>query len=295
MPGIALPPTAGAALSAMRRRFRKAGLQSADLDAALLLQHLAGFDRLAILKEPESGLTDDQISRLEAAATRRLHHEPVHRIIGSRGFYGRDFRLSEATLEPRSDTECLIDLAVQLMANRKDSELSILDLGTGTGILAITLVAEIPGATALAVDKSSAALDVARDNCVRNMVAGRVRFLESDWFSGVEGSFDLIISNPPYIASHEIDGLEAEVRSHDPRLALDGGEDGLMAFRQIAGGAGRHLRQGGLVLVEIGQGQLAAVTAIFESQGFAEQRSIKDFSGIERGAAFARNACFGAE
>lgn len=295
MPGITLPPEAGAALSAMRECFRRAGLDSPDLDASLLLERVAGIDRLAVIKKPEARLSDDQIRRLEAATMRRCDRMPVHRIIGSRGFYGRDFQMSDATLEPRPDTESLVDLAIQLAAHRRNSSLSILDLGTGTGILAITLVAELAGASALAVDKSRAALDVAKANAERNLVAERVRFLESDWFSGVEGSFDLIISNPPYVASREMDLLEPEVKLHDPRLALDGGEDGLAAYRQIAKGAGRHLCEDGLVLVEIGQGQLPGVTAIFESCGFAGLRSMKDMAGIERAVAFERNVSFRTE
>jgi release factor glutamine methyltransferase len=235
------------------------------------------------------------VASLETVLHRRLDREPVHRIIGSRSFYGREFELSADTLEPRSDTECLVDLALELLATRRSESLLVLDLGTGTGILAITLVAEFAHANAVAVDLAAGALATARKNAQLNGVSARIDFLESNWFAQVEGRFDLIVSNPPYIESATIEGLEPEVQRHDPALALDGGPDGLAAYRVLAAESGRHLSNKGLVLVEVGAGQLGDVQAIFEAQGFVVRQVATDLGGIERVIAFEKSDLFCSE
>lgn len=287
-----LPLQAAAALSVMRERFRTAGLESADIDAFLLFEHVTGLGRLQLLRAPDLVLSAKNVDLLELASRRRLSREPVHRIIGSRSFYGREFELSADTLEPRSDTECLVDLALELLAERRGEPISVLDLGTGTGILAITLVAEFAHSRGVAVDLAPGALVTAQKNAKFHGVGERINFLKSNWFAQVEGRFDLIVSNPPYIVSAAIEGLEPEVQCHDPALALDGGPDGLAAYRLLAAGSGRHLSENGLMLVEIGAGQLHDARAIFEARGFVVRQAATDLGGVERVIAFEKSNLF---
>jgi len=231
----------------------------------------------------------------EAAATvaefirRRMTGESVARIIGEREFYGLAFKLNAATLEPRPDTELLVELALGALpaAGR------LLDLGTGTGCIPIAILANQPDATAVAVDLSADALGAARDNAERHGVNGRIEFLQGSWFEPLEPSslkgdrgevpmFDLIVSNPPYITSAVVETLEPEVRDFDPRLALDGGPDGLAPYRIIAAQAAEWLRPGGWLMVEIGHDQGAAVSALFIEAGFADIAVHRDLNGLDR-------------
>ena len=200
--------------------------------------------------------------------TRRLGGEPVHRIIGRRGFYGLEFELSKETLEPRPDTECLVGLVLKHIKGREGEALSLLDLGTGTGIIAISLLANLPNARAVATDISGGALGMCRRNAVANGVLPRLTCVQSNWFEAVEGRFDLIVSNPPYIPTEIISGLSREVREFDPARALDGGADGLDAYRALADGAGAHLAEEGIIALEIGHDQRVPVSRIFEEAGF---------------------------
>lgn len=213
---------------------------------------------------------------------RRLAGEPVARILGEKEFYGLPFRLNAATLVPRPDTELLVDEALRWLASRPRAQ--ILDLGTGTGAIPVAILANAPGIRGLATDLSPDALDAARGNAERNGVGDRLAFRQGSWFEPIqEGErFDLILSNPPYIESAVIEGLAPEVRDFDPRLALDGGPDGLGPYRIIAVEAGKHLHSGGSLMVEIGSGQGAAVAGLMEKQGFSGVRVEKDLGGLDR-------------
>lgn len=210
---------------------------------------------------------------------RRLTGESVARIIGEREFYGLAFGLSSATLEPRPDTELLVDLALKALPQGG----SLVDLGTGTGCIPISILANRPDATGLATDINLDALAMAKTNAARHDVTERLNFAQGSWFDAVGTErFDLILSNPPYIASNVIETLSAEVREFDPMLALDGGPDGLAPYRVIAQSAADHLKPDGQVLVEIGYDQADAVSALFRDAGFAQVSVHKDLAGLDR-------------
>jgi release factor glutamine methyltransferase len=282
-----LPSTVGAAYQALRQEFADAGIQMAELEASILMKWATGLDRLALLTHPESLLPDLEVQQLIAARDARLSGKPVHRIIGAREFFGLQFELSKETLEPRPDSECLVNLALGALSARVTEPISILDLGTGTGILAISLLSRLPNATALAVDISQDALSTAQRNAEHNGVAARFQTVQSNWFENVRGKFDLIISNPPYIRTAEISKLSTEVRQHDPVLALDGGEEGLTAYRIFASRAQHFLANDGLIVLEIGHDQRESVIGIFESSGFRLVQAAKDLGGNDRALLFA--------
>lgn len=269
-------------LAAATARLEAAGAHTPALDARLLLQAASGLSREDLILGPDHPLTAEQLQRFESFIARREAHEPVSRILGEREFYGRSFKVTPATLDPRPDTETLIDAALALMPKQP----RILDLGTGTGAIAITLLAERPDARGVATDLSPEALAVARENAGSLGVAGRLDLVEGSWFDPVEGRFDLILSNPPYIPAGDIAGLEPDVRNFDPGLALSGGADGLDPYRLIAAGAAAHLAAGGHVLVEIGAGQADDVEAIFTARGLPPAGRHRDLGGHIRCLAF---------
>ena len=256
---------------------RAADIDGADLDARLLLQHAAGLAHEDLVADPQKTV-DGALFRV--LINRRAASEPVSRIIGQREFHGRDFMVTPDTLDPRADTETVIEEALAGEASR------ILDLGTGTGAIAITLLSERPRWTGIATDISSRALAIARANAARHGVADRLGFVHGSWFDGIAGRFDLIISNPPYIPLATIATLERDVKDFDPHQALDGGPDGLEAYRRIAAGAGAHLAGSGRVVLEIGAGQAADVTRIFELAGFSRLNGRKDLGGHIRALTF---------
>lgn len=273
----------------LRARFAAAGIATPDLDARVLIAGLAGVEPARVLLDGDRPVEAALAARVAAAADRRLAGEPVHRILGAREFYGRAFRLSPATLEPRPDTEILIDAVLPGLAAcvKERGTARIVDLGTGTGAILVTLLAEMPGTTGLAVDISAEALSTAAGNAALHGVETRFSTLRSDWFSALEGRFDLIVSNPPYIASAVVDGLSPEVRLHDPRAALDGGADGLDAYRRIAEGAAAHLAEAGTLALEIGYDQQASVTRLMEAHGFTLCAARADYAGQDRVLLFA--------
>jgi release factor glutamine methyltransferase len=264
------------ALALGAARLRAAGIEGAARDARRLLAGAMGVaaGRLGAMgPEAVPAAAERRFGEmLEARAARR----PVARILGRRAFWGRDFAVTDAVLDPRPETEVLLAAALEEPARR------LLDLGTGSGILAVSLLAEWPGARGVATDISAAALEVARRNAAAHGVAGRLELLESDWFARVAGRFDLIVSNPPYIAAAELPALAPEVRRHDPPEALSPGGDGLGAYRAIAAGARGHLRPGGRLLVEIGPAQAAAVAALFSAAGLEGVAVRPDLDGRER-------------
>ncbi len=268
------------------KQLAAAGIASAALDARLLLQAATGLRHEEIVAEPDTTLPDDRKAQFWSLVERRRRFEPVSRILGNREFYGRNFRVTPDVLDPRADTETLVGAALGLAQGRE--ALRILDLGTGSGAIAVTLLAELPGASAAATDLSAEALKVASGNARALGVAERISFVQANWFDGVEGRFALIVSNPPYIPMGDIAGLAPDVRAFDPQKALDGGPDGLEAYRRIASGAENHLAAGGQILVEIGAGQESMVNALFKDQGFVLEGRHSDLSGHVRCLVFTR-------
>jgi release factor glutamine methyltransferase len=249
---------------------REAGIDTPELDARLLLCHAATLTHESFVARAGEALQPEAAARLEALVRRRASREPISRITGTREFYGRSFLVDESALDPRPDTETLIEAALALIdkTGRWEEPLRLLDLGTGTGCILLTLLDELPKARGLGTDLSPAALRLAEANARRLGVADRASFLASDWLDAIHGEFDLIVSNPPYIASGEIKRLAPEVAHHDPYLALDGGADGLEAYRRIAAGAARLLAPKGAILVEIGASQAPAVAGLLHDGGF---------------------------
>ena len=288
---LALSPQTGvaAARRALAGAFAERAGEEAGLDARLLIEAATGLSHAALIAAPEAPL-GAAAEPLAAMAARRLAGEPVSRILGWRDFWSLRFRVTEATLDPRPDTETLIEAAVDLLAARKSEALRLVDFGTGTGAILAALLTEFPQATGIGVDLSADAAEVARENLSRLGLAARARVAIGDWDEGLDGLFDLVASNPPYIPSADIAGLAPEVRGHDPRLALDGGADGLDAYRRLAAVAARRLAPGGLALFEVGAGQAGAVAALLGEAGLAALPPRADLGGVMRVVAARRQA-----
>ena len=261
--------------------FRNAGLDSPELDARVLVGHALGFDHAALVAAAARPLGDNA-AEIAAFEQRRLAGEPVARIVGAREFWGLPLIVTPAVLVPRPETETVVELALSLVDDRKRS-LRIADLGTGTGAILLALLSELPNATGIGTDLSPDALEVARRNAAALGLGGRARFLVSDFAAGLAGRFDLLVSNPPYVATSDLATLAREVRDHDPRLALDGGVDGLAAYRAIAADAARLL--GGHLVVEIGAGQQPDVEFLLAEKGLAIAAVRHDLHGIARAVA----------
>jgi release factor glutamine methyltransferase len=263
-----------------RARLATAGFASAALDARVLVLDALGLDRAAAIAEPKRIAEAGAVRRAREHLARRLSGEPVSRILGRREFYGRDFIVTPATLDPRSDTETVVETALRLLSGMSSPR--ILDLGTGSGAILVTILCEIGTATGTGTDRSAAALAVACDNARRLGVGARATFLVADWLGGIEGWFDLIVSNPPYIRREAIATLEIGVRNHDPVEALDGGLDGLDAYRRIASDATSVLAPDGALILEIGSEQAIAVASIFGEHGYFCEKVAKDLAGRDR-------------
>ncbi len=264
------------ALRDATRRLNEAGIEDAPRDARRLLAHALGLapDRLTLHLQDEVAAAAR--AAFEAAVTARVARQPGAQITGERLFWGRSFRVTRDTLDPRPETEILVAEALSQPFTR------VLDLGTGTGCILLSLLADRPEATGLGADLSPAALEVAKDNAGRLSVADRADFVLSDWFDAVSGQFDLIVSNPPYIAADEMPSLSPDVRNWEPELALTPGGDGLIAYRRITAGMGAHLAPAGRVIVEIGPSQGAAVAAMFARAGLQAVRILPDLDGRDR-------------
>ena len=275
--------TIAALLQEARNALRDADIELSALDARLLLQAASALTHEQVIAEPNMVLPADKISRFKSFIDRRLQHEPVTRILGVREFYGRLFQVSPAVLDPRADTETIIELTLQRMGQEP---MRILDLGTGSGAIAITLLAERSNWSGIAADLSSDALEIAKANSTALGVTGRLAFHNGTWFDGISEKFDLIVSNPPYIPHSDIFVLSLEVQNFDPHLALNGGGDGLEAYRAIAAGSAKYLNSKGLVILEIGADQGADVTQIFINQGFELTEQKSDLGGHVRALAF---------
>lgn len=253
-----------------------AGVPDAMRDARVLLAHAmgVGLDRLSLHMHDTP--LPDQIAAFRDLSAKRATRIPVSHLTGGRLFWGRRFAVSADVLDPRPETEILIEQALKAPFQR------VLDLGTGSGAIFVTLLAENPQASGMAVDLSPAALAMARRNAEDLGVADRGEFRASDWFGAVEGAFDLIVSNPPYIGLEEMPFLSPEVYDHEPHMALTDGADGLTAYRQIAQGVGGFLTPEGRVLVEIGPTQGQAVAALFTAAGLRDVQIYADFDGRDR-------------
>ena len=272
-----------------RRRFEAAGLADPATDARVLICGLLDLSPTALLLDGDKPVAADLAARVEEAIVRRLAREPVYRILGRRDFYGLDLALSKGTLEPRPDTEILVDVILPHLRTMVAAGLKpkIVDLGTGTGAIALALLQECPEAEAMGIDISRDALKTAAANAERNGLSSRFTTRAGPWFERTSERFDLIISNPPYIRSDVVVELEPEVTNFDPMAALDGGSDGLEAYRAIAAEALEHLEDHGLVGLEIGFDQRDDVTQIFEEAGFSLLEERRDYGGNDRVLVFA--------
>lgn len=260
----------------------KAGkIDSPSIDARLLLEVAAGCSRTDILTDPYRVVTDEQQATLDGYVARRLKREPVSRILGRKGFWKIILNVTPDVLSPRPDTEAILD--VVLLAYQPQDSFTMIDLGTGSGAILLATLAERPAATGVGTDISTEALAVARENAANLDLDNRCDFIRTEWAAGFVGnSFDLVVSNPPYIPSADIPGLDPEVREHDPHLALDGGPDGLVAYRELAPEIRRILKPNGIFAVEIGWDQGPQVQALFEAAGFTDVIVVKDLSDRDR-------------
>ncbi|MBO1907144.1 peptide chain release factor N(5)-glutamine methyltransferase [Microvirga sp. 3-52] len=280
--------TRAEALTDLRRTLGEAGFETAALDARLLLLTALGISATDLITRPDTLLSPDEAETLASFTRRRLGHEPVARIVGVREFWGLPFRLSPETLVPRPDTETVVETALDLLPDRQ-APLRVVDFGTGSGCILVALLHELPQATGLGVDLSFGALVTARTNAIGNRVGGRCHFALSRWADAVSGTFDLMVSNPPYIASGVIPTLDEEVREHDPRLALDGGPDGLEPYRILLSEAGRLLAPQGLLVVEIGYDQAEDLISLARVYGLEIVRIAHDLSDTPRSIAMKRS------
>lgn len=280
---------AGQSIEAARRmlttRLAEAGIDSAALEARTLTGAVMGLDLTGLIAQGLQQLDEDDAARLDAFAQRRLAGEPLARILGTKEFWGLPLKLSADTLVPRADTETVVEAALGVLRaeGRTQESLRIADLGTGSGAILLALLTELPAATGVGTDLSPAALCTARTNSQGVGLAARARFLVSDYADDLSAPCDLIVSNPPYIRSADIATLAPEVRDHDPHLALDGGSDGLDAYRRIAPQAATLLTDGGLLVLEIGQGQDGAVSRLVTTAGLTVMGPAKaDLAGVGR-------------
>ena len=281
--------TAGRSLDEARRdiraRLEAAGIETPELDARLLLGDVLQLNLTGLIAAAARTLNADEAAALESRVQRRIDGEPIARILGHKEFWGLSFALSPATLVPRPDTETIVEAALDILKQdgRLNDALHIADIGTGSGAILLALLSELPNAQGIGTDINPDAIHTATRNAAALGLNGRARFIECNYADALHGPFDLIVSNPPYIPSRDIDDLAIEVRAHDPRLALDGGPDGLDAYRVIAPAAVELLVPGGVVFLEIGQGQERDVARLTAGAGLDAEVSVKaDLSGIPR-------------
>jgi release factor glutamine methyltransferase len=268
----------------LARMFAAAGLDSPALDARILVGHALGLDHAALAGTAERMLGEGERNRIAALAARRLAREPVARIVGVKEFWGLPLHLAPAVLVPRPETETLVTTALARIDRdgARTRPLRIADIGTGSGALLLALLSELPNAFAVGTDRSVAALAVARDNARRLGLAARAAFVAGDFAAALGGEFDLVVANPPYVASGELAQLAPEVRDHDPRLALDGGPDGLRAYRALAADAPRLIGAHGHMVIELGAGQAAAVAKLFDKRRPVVVTAVPDLAGTPR-------------
>lgn len=276
------PLTRIEAIAKLADYLEAAGVADAQEDARALLRAAAGLTRLELALAPRAPLSDEEARTLSDYAARRVAREPVSRILGERGFWTLDLAVTPGVLDPRADTETLVETALSFLAKKRDAPLSILDLGAGSGAIACALLSELPGARAVAVDLSAQACAATAANLARCGFSNRASVVRGRWAEALQGRFDLIVSNPPYVRTDDIAGLEPEVRLHDPALALDGGADGLDCYREIIRDMPRLLAEDALVLFEVGFDQAVSVAALLGAKGFQIERVARDAGRHER-------------
>ncbi len=278
MPTLNLIQTRGA----IAARLRAAGLDDPLREASYVLAAALGITRGEMLALDELDITDDQAARLATFALRREAREPLARLVGEKEFWGLRFKLNDHTLVPRPETETLVEAVLRQLPNRT-AHYRILDLGTGTGCILLALLHELPNATGVGVDLAPEAVQQATENAAALGLGTRTTFIVSDWLQQVEGEFDIVVSNPPYIAPDEREGLMAEVRDHDPALALFAEEEGLAAYRALIPAACARLKDGGVLALEVGAAQAESVEKIVQAANKPFlTHAINDLGGIGR-------------
>ena len=283
---------AGQTIEAARRkltaRFKSGDIDTAELDARILVGAATGLDLTGLIAAATRRVTSDEAMRLEDFTRRRLAGEPVARILRAKEFWGLPLQLSDATLVPRPDTETVVELALEMLRAEPDPKrrLRIADIGTGSGAILLALLSELPAAVGVGTDVSMAALRTASSNAARLGFSSRAAFVVCDYAAALSEPFDLIVSNPPYIRSADIARLAIEVRNHDPIVALDGGADGLDAYRQLIPQAAQRLAQGGVLVVEAGHDQSGDIGELMTAAGLTLEKPPKaDLAGIHRAVA----------
>lgn len=285
MPAAVPAVTRAALRRALAARLTQAGIDSPDLDARLLLAHALGVSVSDLVMASDAPVAPDAAAQAEGLLARRLAGEPVARILGTREFWSLPFALSGETLVPRPDTEAVVEEALARVSDRT-APLRVLDLGIGSGAILAALLSELPAAFGIGVDRSADAARTARDNLARLGLGHRSAVVVGDWGTALVGRFDLVVSNPPYIPTADIEALAREVRDHDPMPALDGGADGLDAYRALIAALPSLLRAGGVAVFELGIGQEAEVTDLARGAGLPVTRPARrDLGGVARALA----------
>jgi release factor glutamine methyltransferase len=278
-----LQKTLGGLRREAAQKFRAAAIESAEADARALLVHATGLEAAKLLSADRDEASQTAIEEFERAIARRISGEPVARIIGKREFWSLSFALGSETLVPRPETETIVEAALEQIGDKR-RQLAVLDLGTGSGAILAALLTELPNARGVAIDRSEAALAIARANLEGLSLHDRVTYVCGDWATALAGTFDLIVSNPPYVTSAELALLSPEVREHDPALALDGGLDGLDAYRAIVNQIEDRLAANGVAVLELGIGQEADVAALVHASDrlAIKEQARRDLAGIPR-------------
>lgn len=283
--------TVSCALDRAAQRLAGAGIDRAWHEARLLLAHLTGLSVASQIADPDRLLENEAQTRFEQLIARRENHEPISHLTGEREFWSLPFKVSDAVLDPRPDSETLIEAALDLFPD-PDAGLTVLDLGTGSGCLLLSVLKSRPRARGTGVDVSAEALRIAVENADCLDVSRRARFVCGDWGTALDGQFDLVLCNPPYISTETLAGLAPEVARYEPRTALDGGADGLMAYRNLLPQLSRLLRSDGVAMVEIGADQTTKITTLVKKNGLRVSKVYRDLSGIERCLAVTAGTAF---
>jgi len=261
-------------------QLKKAGIDNADLDAKILIGHILNYDRAQLITKSENEISQKNTDEINALIKRRLSREPVARILGKREFWGLPFKLNKYTLEPRPDSEILVETAIKLLKNNDRKH--ILDIGTGTGCLLLSILSEIKDATGIGIDISKNAIKQAKENAENLNLEKRSSFKISNWLENINETFDLIISNPPYISKEEITTLQPEVKDFDPITALDGGENGLEPYQYLIPILPNYLNKNGIVIFEVGANQSKEVKDLMKENNFTNIKIKNDLGNIER-------------
>ena len=279
-PANSASPNTQSAVRAVARRLAAAGVDTSGLDARLIVMHATGMTHVELLREPERILSPGEAETVSRCAGRRAAREPLARILGHWNFFGLEFSLSAETLVPRPETEMVVEAGIELLAGVHAP--LIADAGTGSGCILLALLHALPQASGTGTDQSAMAVDTARKNARALGLDGRARFATTNWLDGINGVFDLVVSNPPYVMSGDIAGLEPEVRLHDPPAALDGGRDGFDAYRILIPQVAERLKPGGWLVMETGSGQHNMVTSLLQDAGLVNIGTGRDMAGHER-------------